>query len=241
MGRRTILLVAAFLVAALGTTLVFLYVRKADDRALKDQQQVQVLVAKSDIAAGTTAAAAAAAGAFELKTVARSSVVSTAVSSIDAVRDKVALSTIFTGQQVLSVQFGDPAASQALPIPDGKLAVSIQLGDPARVAGFVEPGSIVSVFVTLAPSGTALPQTKLLLPSALVIAVGPTTLTPASGDATATNKEALPRAILTLALDQRSAEKLVFASQQGQVVFGLRNDKSKVAPGPGINLANLFS
>jgi pilus assembly protein CpaB len=241
MGRRTILLVSAFLVAALGTSLVFLYARKADDRALKDQQQVEVLVAKSDIAAGTTATAAAAAGAFELRTVARSSVVSTAVSSIDAVRDKVALSTIFTGQQVLSVQFGDPSASQVLPIPDGKIAVSIQLGDPARVAGFVEPGSNVAVFVTLASQGSALPQTRLLLPAALVIAVGPTSLTPANADGTGANKEALPRAILTLALDQRNAEKLVFASQQGQVFFGLRNDKSKVAPGPGVTIGNLFS
>lgn len=241
MGRRTVLLIAAFLIAALGTTLVFLYVNDVDDRALKDQEPVEVLVAKSDIVAGTTASAAAAAGAFELKKVARSSVVSTAVSSIDAVRDKVALSTIFTGQQVLSVQFGDAAASQILPIPDGKLALSIQLGDPARVAGFVEPGSKVAVFVTLTPTGTNQVQTRLLLPTVQVIAVGPTSLTPANADGTGANKEALPRAILTLALDQRQAEKLVFASQQGQVYFGLRNDKSKVTPSAGVNIANLFS
>ena len=37
MGRRTLLLVAAFVVAALGTTLVFLYVHGANDRALADQ------------------------------------------------------------------------------------------------------------------------------------------------------------------------------------------------------------
>jgi pilus assembly protein CpaB len=45
MGRRTMLLVAAFVVAALGTTLVFLYVNGVNDRAVADQKQVRVLVA----------------------------------------------------------------------------------------------------------------------------------------------------------------------------------------------------
>jgi pilus assembly protein CpaB len=240
MGRRTVLLLTAFLVAALGTTLVFFYVHSVDNRARKDQSPVEVLVAKSDISAGTTASAAAASGAFELKTIAKADAVSTAISSIEAVRSKVVLSTIYSGQQILSAQFGDPAASQVLPIPDGSIAVSVQLTDPARVAGFVEPGSHVAVFVTLSAGGSSQPQTRLLLPNALVIAVGPTTLTPAASTAE-TNKEALPRAILTLALDQRSAQKLVFASQQGQVFFGLRNDKSKVVPGIGITVGNLFS
>jgi len=238
MGRRTVLLVAAFLVAAVGTTLVFVYVNSVNDRALADQHPVEVLVAKSDIAAGTTAQAAAAAGAFELKKVAKSSVVGTAVSSIDPLRDKITLSRIFKGEQILAAQFGDASESEVLPIPDGKIAVSVQLGDPARVAGFVTPGSNVAVFVTIARQGGQT-TTRLLLPVAQVIAVGPTTLTPAAaGDA---NKEALPRALLTLALDQRNAEKLVFASQQGTVFFGLRNDKSKVAPDAGVSAGNLFS
>ena len=45
MGRRLALLIAAVLVAALGTALVFAYVKKADDRAIADQQPVSVLVA----------------------------------------------------------------------------------------------------------------------------------------------------------------------------------------------------
>lgn len=239
MGRRTVLLIAAFVVAALGTTLVYLYVSSVDDRALANQKPVEVLVAKNNISAGTSVSDAAAAGSFELKTIASSSVVSTAVSTVDPLKGMVALSTVYAGEQILPAQFGSPAAVMALPIPDGKIAVSVQLADPARVAGFVQPGSEVAVFVTLAQTAGQT-TTRLLLPTATVIAVGPTTLTPVTAGAPGTNTEALPRAILTLALDQRSAEKIVFASQAGQVSFGLRTEKSKIAPGPGTNLGNLF-
>ena len=62
MGRRTILLIAAILVAALGTGLVWLYADQADDAAMADQQPVEVLVAKMDIASGTSGSEIASAG-----------------------------------------------------------------------------------------------------------------------------------------------------------------------------------
>ena len=46
MGRRLALLIAAVLAAALGTSLVYAYVNKADDRAIAGQRPVNVLVAK---------------------------------------------------------------------------------------------------------------------------------------------------------------------------------------------------
>ena len=59
MGRRTILLIAAVVVAAVGTGLIFAYVNGVNDRALADQSPQQVLVAKVTIPSGTTAADAA--------------------------------------------------------------------------------------------------------------------------------------------------------------------------------------
>ena len=79
----------------------------------------------------------------------------------------------------------------------------------------------------------------MLLPRLSVLAIGPTTLRPASGaDA---NKEAVPTAILTLAVDQVQGQKLVYASQNGQLYFALLTKDSKIAPGPGTNITNLFS
>ena len=55
MGRRTLLLIASILVAALGTALIWLYVQGADKRAAAGTAQVQVLVAANTVRAGQPA------------------------------------------------------------------------------------------------------------------------------------------------------------------------------------------
>lgn len=259
MGRRTLLLLAALLVAAVGTTLVFIYASTANDRALRGQHPVELLVAKSEIPAGTTGLAAESKGLLVTKKVARAAAAPNALApgALQSIASQVALSTIYPGEQILPAKFGALGQTTGLVIPPGMIAVSVQLGDPARVAGFVEPGSFVAVFATLSPSGGTTAGgtatfTRLLLPKAQVVAVGPTTAgNAASADgqqsakgtaAAGTNPEQqLPRAILTVALTQKDAQRLVFASQQGQVYFGLLTTKSVVAADTGITLRNLFS
>ena len=240
MGRRLALLIAAVLVAALGTALVFAYVKKADDRAIADQQPVSVLVAKAAVAPGTRVIDAANAGAFERKELPQSAVVPGALSSTDPVKDQVVLTTIFPGQQLLTGMFGATAASNAsIAIPPGQIAASFSFGDPQRVAGFVQPGSNVVIFLTSALNG-GVSSTRVLMPKVTVIAVGPTTITPPADPAQA-NPEAQPRAMLTLALTQAQAEKIIFAQGNGTMYLGLLNDKSQIKPGPGITAKNVFA
>lgn len=240
MGRRTLLLIAALVVAALGTTLVFFYVDRVDERALRDQEPVNVLVAKTIIKAGTTGAQAEREGAFKLQPIPRTAAIDGYLRDARSIGDLVAVSDIYPGEQIIAPKFAAAGSTGALPIPPGKVGMSFQLGDPQRVAGFVQPGSEIAVFVTIAgalPDGT--PGTRLLLPRVTVIAVGPTTLRPATGkDA---NNEAVPTAILTLALDQMQGQRLVYASQNGTLYFALLTKDSKVAPGPGVGGRNLFS
>jgi pilus assembly protein CpaB len=154
----------------------------------------------------------------------------------------VVLSTIFPGQQLLAGMFGATAvADTALPIPPGQLAASFAFGDPQRVAGFVQPGSTVAIFVTHTdPDQPKLRETRILLPKVTVIAVGPTTITPPADPAQA-NPEAQPRAMLTLALTQAQAEKLIFAQTFGGGLYlGLVNTGSKIAPKTIVNDGNLF-
>lgn len=240
MGRRLALLLVAVLVAAVGTTLVFLYVKTADDRAIADQQPVTVLVAKVAIPAGTRVLDAANSGSFQSTEVPALAVAPGALSSIEPVKDFVALAPVFPGQQLLTGMFGaTAAASSSIAIPPGQIAMSFQFGDPQRVAGFVQPGSNVVIMLTSSLGGGQ-SSTRVLLPKATVIAVGPTTVTPPA-DAAQANPEVLPRALLTLALTQQDAEKLVFASGNGTLYLGLLNDKSKITPGPGVSATNLFA
>lgn len=246
MTRRTLLLIAAVIVAAAGTGLIFAYVHGVNDRALADQSPQKVLIAKSTIAAGTSAADAAKAGALELVDVAKKQVAPGALSDIAPISAQVALAPVFQGQQIVSQMFGAQGSTSALPIPKDNIAISVQLNDPARVAGFVEPGGNVAIFVTMNPQSGAntTVQTRMLLPRATVIAVGPTTTTSqttTNQQTGQTNTEQISRAILTLALSQKEAQKVIFAQGQGQLYFGLLTSDSKVAPGAGTDAHNLFS
>jgi pilus assembly protein CpaB len=240
MDRRKVLLLVAAVIAALGTLLVFLYVNAADNRADRRYDAVTVLKAVKQIEPGETAEAAQAAGKIETASVSRQDVLAGAINGLDPIAGKMSMSTIYKGEQIVSTKFGaagSAAATSALNIPKGKIAISISLDDPARVAGFVNPGNKVAIFYT----GNA--QTRMLLPSVEVIAAGTTTLTPTT-TTTATNGtqtvEQLPKTLLTLAVSQKDAEKVIFANKNGALSFALLNDDSQVGPSQGINTASLF-
>lgn len=239
MGRRTILLLAALVVAALGTTGVFLYVNGIAQRAEADYDLVEVLVATAPIEAGTTAQGAQDLGALELRPFLRKSMAGLpALSDISGVAEKVAVAPIAAGEPILESQFGDSGASSLLPIPDGKIAVSVQLADPARVAGFVGAGSEVAIFMSTASANSTGETTRLLLPKVSVIAAGSTTVIAPAAEATG---ETIPRALLTLALDQRQAQKVVYATQNGQLYLALLGGDAELnTSDPGTSAENLF-
>src|SRR5680860_1787865 len=148
MGRRTVLLIVAALIAALGTSMVFLYVRGADNRAQAAQDPVQVLKAIAIINPGETLLGAQAAGKVALGVVPTEQVLAGAVNSTSTIGDAVALSTIYPNEQIISAKFGAPGDQKVLTIPDGQIAISVNLTDTGRVAGFVTPGAEVAIFVS---------------------------------------------------------------------------------------------
>ena len=243
MGRRTVLLITAIVVAALGTGLIFAYVNRTDERARKDQELVEVIVAKKLIRAGTTGRSAEQSVSFDRIEVPRALRIDGALEALSTITDLVAISDIFPGEQIIEAKFAKAGTAGALPIPTGKVAVSVQLGDPQRVAGFVKPGSDVGIFLTVTPPATpgqpAGDVTRVLLSRISVLAVGPTTLKPATGSDA--NKEAVPTAILTLAVDQAQAQKLIFGAQHGALYFVLMTKDSKLEPGTGTDIRTLFS
>jgi pilus assembly protein CpaB len=239
MGRRTVLLVAAVVVAALGVTLVFLYVSGIQRRANNDAQLVKVLVASKLVSPGTTAADAQSSGAFVQKEIPSGFFPDGGLSTVEPISSEVALAPIYPGQQVLAQMFGQPSQTSALSIPKGELAVAVQLGDPNRVAGFVVPGSQVAVFATM--RGTGDEKTQLLLDRVSVIGVGPTTTTTTTTqDQSGSTTEEIPNAILTLALKQSQAQKIIFAQSQGELYFGLLSPDSRLGSLAATTSGNLF-
>jgi hypothetical protein len=80
MGRRTVLLVAAILVAAVGAVLVLVYVHNIKKHLVADEAPQKVLVAKKIIPAGMTGAAATQDGDFELTALASAAIAQGALS-----------------------------------------------------------------------------------------------------------------------------------------------------------------
>jgi pilus assembly protein CpaB len=250
MARRSILLSVAFAIAALGTAMIILYVQGVDARATEGQQRVEVLTATDVIDTGESVADAQAAGKLEKTEVVRDDMIEGALSSTSAIDDKVALGTIYPGQQIIGQQFGAPGSEETLTIPDDKLAVSVELTDPARVAGFVNPGSQVAIFASgdpevYKPDGTTqklAPYTRILLTSVEVIGVGDTSMSSrtTTDDEGKQTTEQIPRTILTVAVTQEQAERLIYASRNGDLSFALRTDKSKATDNPGVTARDIM-
>lgn len=245
MNRRRILLMAAAIVAALGAALVFLYVRGAEDRAEEKFDTVNVLVATQQVEAGEAANDVYQSGKIALKAVPRDQVLDGATGDGEAFNGLTALTTIYAGEQLITSKFGgasEVVAETSLPIPKGNMAISVNLTDTARVAGFVNPGSEVAIFL----SGNVAPAnedfTRLLLDRVTVIGVGSTTqvTTTTTDEEGAQIVEQLPRTLLTLSLDQAQVERVLFAQGHGELAFALLTQDSKIKTGAGTTAPDLF-
>ncbi|WP_210438140.1 Flp pilus assembly protein CpaB [Nocardioides xinjiangensis] len=251
MARRSVLLLVAALIALAGTAMIVLYVQGIDARATKDQELVEVLVAAETIEIGESVADAQDAGKIEKAEVRRVDLVDGSLSSTTSVADDVAVGTIYPGEQLLAKKFGTLGDTQTLVIPDDKMAVSVELTDFERVAGFVNPGNEVAIFATSQEVTQLLPDgnerllgdyTRVLLPRVPVLGVGTTSVTSRTTKTEEGSQvvEEVPKTILTIAVSQEEAEKLIQADRNVDITFALLTDESRVSDGRGAQPVDLF-
>jgi pilus assembly protein CpaB len=241
MDRRRILLVLAAVIAALGTMLVWLYVRGAEGRAQEQFESVNVIVATQEIAPGETFAAAQQAGKFDQKKVPANTVLTGAQDDLQGLDGTVALTTVYPGEQLISAKWGGTGdidvTSKVIAIPKGKMAVTVNLTDPQRVAGFVQPGSQATVFVSVEDGKWS----RTLLRRVTVLGVGDTstvtaTETTPEGESTS---QPIPQTLVTLAVDQTQAERLQWGTNFGILGLGLLTDDTKLSKTPRVVEPNL--
>lgn len=246
MDRRKILLVLAAVIAALGTMLVWLYVRGAEGRAQEKFETVNVIVATQEIAPGETFAAAREAGKFDQKKVPANTVLAGAHDDLQRLDGTVALTTVYAGEQIIDAKWGGAAdidvTSRVIAIPKGKMAVTVNLTDPQRVAGFVQPGSEVAVFVSVS-DGPPSAYSRTLLQRVTVLGVGSTS-TLSAPSTTADGESAsqpIPQTLVTLAVDQKQAERLQWGTNFAVLALGLVNDNTELSKTPKVIEPNLVT
>ncbi len=225
--KRILMFGVALLMALVGTGAIWAYVSKAEARAVSNQSPVTVLVADSLIAVGTNAADAK--EQVSTKRVPQSVVPPGALTELDSVSKETANGDIYPGQILLRAQFGAATAVLGvLSIPSNKVAMSVEMLDKERVAGFVQPGSDVAIYVVKDyDKPTAL--TKLLIRRATVLAVGPTAAKGRSNtDVAGKNGAGGPvlTTVLTVAITLVEGESLAHGATIGRVYFALLSKKS---------------
>lgn len=179
MDRRRLLLVVAAVIAALGVALVFVYAHNADARAAEKYDSVEVLTAAQEIAPGESLDDALENGKVQLTHIAKAQLLEGSSDDSKPLRDKVALTTIYPGEQLVPVKFGaleDVEAAATLPIPEGKLAISILVKDDGRVGRFTRAGAEISVISTLLDDSGHPVLTRVLLDRVTVLADGSQTV-----------------------------------------------------------------
>ncbi len=241
MDRRRLLLVVAAVIAALGVALVFVYARGAETRAAEKFDTVEVLTATKKISPGESVDDALENGKITLAYVARRQLLEGASEESDPFQGKVALTTIYPGEQLIPLKFGgadEVEAAATLPIPEGKIAISIAIEDAARVGSFIAPGAQVAVFVTQEAT-----YSRLLLERVTVIAAGTTTSLPGAdtdGEEDASSDDDELQALITIAVTQKEAEKVRLSQTIGELSVGLLNDTSDVKTDKGVSPDNVF-
>lgn len=265
MTRRILAAAAAVVLALVAGGAVFLYVRTADARALAGQEAVKTWIAAEPVAAGTSLKSAIDDGLIRPELVALKGVPAGALQDRDLDDDLRATGDIVPGEIILADRFDDEVAVEGrLVVPEGKLAVAVELTDPAKVGQFLNVGSRITVFDTFnvqeadptgnTPAGDRLQErheftraTRVLLPDVEVLAVGQTTTKQTTVDpalaaepAGVTQTATQTVTLVTVAVDQAQAEKLVHGIHTGTLYFALRSGDIEVVVGEGTTDRGLF-
>jgi pilus assembly protein CpaB len=210
---------------------------------------VSAYVATAQIPSGTVADVAVRDGLLVRQQFPASSVPAEAVHSITPSLSALVLTSgLASGQMLLSPMLGASVqTASALPIPTGMVAITLQFCVQQAVANYVTPGSQIAVFNTFvngkptggacsvgsASSGGTQPQTRLVLPKVLVLAVGEGTATPpsstnttADGPATSSSGSTPSTIYLTMAVSQKDAETLIELGESGSPYLALLTSAS---------------
>lgn len=237
MKSRFLPLAIAFALAVVAAISVFLYVGSTENRVLAQQATSQVYVTAAQVPTGQTLQGALDTGLLRLTDVPADRAPVGAVTVIDASNaSQMAVADIPPGQVVFAQAFStDQPDTSPLSVPAGKAAVTVELADPARVGSFLRPGSQIAVFVTVEDKQTKEQSTRLVLDRVQVLAVGPTT-TPQETDA-----DPQSSALITLAVDQLQAEKVIHGSATGSLYMALLDQSTNFTASSGVNDATITS
>ena len=151
----------------------------------------------------------------------------------DRLIGRVATVRIAVKDPVTESRLAPVGAAGGLPslIPDGYRAMTVKVDDVVGVSGFIQPGTLVDIVVTIIPSESARQRekvSKIVLQNIKVLASGQNIDKPKN------EKETERVKAVTLQVTPEQAEKLALAGNEGRLQLVMRNavdQGDEVTPG----------
>lgn len=205
-------IVAAAVLAIIGTFLLVGYVSSAEARATKGEKLVPVLVVSEPISAGTDVDDVE--GAVAIQQVPAKVRADGAVDSLEDLDGTVTAVALVPGEQVLADRFVERAVQARGNVPEGLYEVTLSLEPQRALGGRIEPGQKVGVVASFEEADAR--ATSLLLDGILV--TGVQAEEPPADDAD-DEVGSVPEGslLVTLAVTARDLEQVVGASEHGTV------------------------
>lgn len=221
MRKRVLGLLAAAVLAILGTILIVTRVNDASQREAAGQQLADVLVMNEFVPAGTSSA--------ELADFVRTDGVPIAllaegaVTSLDDVAGLVTLADLGTNEQVTSARFGTAAEAArvgTIEIPADRVEITVSMTPDRSVGGAVQPGDSVSVIAAFDEGEQPENSVGLLRGDVLVTRVQgaePVEIDAAVADDGTPTPAPTAESLVTLAVTGADAERLIYAVEYGRL------------------------
>ena len=232
--RFLVVLVGALLFGVLAAVTVSKYLSKAQAFS---KNLTNVAVAKVQIPIGSKIVA-------EQITVVQFPKESTpdgAYDSVEKLAGRVAVVNIAAREPITEARLAPEgtAAGLSAVIPEGYRAMTVKVDDAAGISGFIQPGTMVDVVVTIDPAEAASrqdPVSKIVLQNIKVLASGQNIDKPED------EREANSVKAVTLQVTPEQAEKLALSSAEGKLQLVMRNQIDQGdEQTPGVTKRNLLT
>lgn len=215
MKARGLIAALAVVLAILGITSLVIWTNGARDRAFSGTETVTVWQVTKDVPSGTEASAIG--GSIEQVSLPRAGVPATAVTSLDALKGKVATSSLVPGEVLVSGRFGSTKDAAELPVPKGLQEVTVELASTRVLGGALQRGDRVGVVASYVRTDGDGGSTNFATNRALVLSV--TSIAGAGQTSGPGNDQAAlgGNIQVRLALASLDVEKVVNAAEFGKV------------------------
>lgn len=271
MNKKVVGIVAAAVMAVIGTIILVVFVRGAEDRALEGEELVTVLVTEQQIPAGTPAA--------QMEDLVTTEQIPAKIAPEGVVSDLVQVQGLvnnvdfLAGETLLAGRFVEPenfnARRGSVEVPEGLLEVTIAMSQEQFIGGIPTPGDKIALIVNgdradfipantdplAQPSDPANPDqlvatdlslTKIILQQALVTNVqgNPLPEAPVSGNAEDRVAPASGSILVTLALDGPDTERLLYVRDSQTLNANLHmalHNGDALVTSEGISVENIIN